>query len=108
MDCREEEITPPDISSCISPVDSRYWDAKPAGIFSARAILKTYLRIELALIKALHKLGKCDQKVLEEVTSACELITPQEVAEQEKITDHVVNHGIAIDTKRKHFILVAM
>lgn len=84
-------ITPPDISSCISPVDSRYWDAIMAGHFSAQAILKTYLRIELALIQALHKLGKCDKGVLEEVTAACEQITPQEVAEREKITDHDIN-----------------
>jgi len=74
--------------SAISPIDYRYFDEDVARYFSDAAYTAYKLKVELALVKALHKRGVCPQSALKEIGAACASVTPEEVYEEEKKVKH--------------------
>jgi len=72
----------------ISPVDYRYKVEAVARLLSDAAFLQNKMQIELAIVKALHKLGKCEKDVVDDFTQAITHVTPEEVAELERTTGH--------------------
>ncbi len=73
---------------CISPVDYRYHDEKVARYLSENAFTRYKLRVELALVKTLHKRGICSEKVVREVEEACSKVTTAEVYAEEARIRH--------------------
>lgn len=77
-----------DIFDDISPADYRYWDADVAKYLSENAFVKYQLRAELALVKALHRRGVCDARVVKEIAAACKRVTAAEVYDEEQRVRH--------------------
>lgn len=74
---------------CISPLDYRYAKDRVArDCLSENAFTRWKLRVEVALVVALCKMGRCDQSIVDEVRSACLLVTPEEVSEEEDRIHH--------------------
>lgn len=73
---------------CISPIDFRYWNEKMAEMLSEDAFIRYKLRVELALVTVLCRLGLCDQAVVDEVAEACAHVTTEEVYAEEDKTKH--------------------
>lgn len=73
---------------CISPLDYRYWSRKAAQFLSENAFTEYKLRLEAALVRALHDRGLCDGSVVEEVDAACDQVTTAEVYDEEDRIGH--------------------
>ena len=67
----------------VSPIDFRYPQIELVPYLSEGAFIKYKLRVELALVQALHKLGLCDSEVVDEVKKACAKVTTQDVYDEE-------------------------
>lgn len=67
----------------ISPIDFRYWNEKMAKYLSEDAFTRYKLRVELALVTVLYRMGICDQSVVDEVAAACREVTTEEVYTEE-------------------------
>ncbi|OHB19202.1 MAG: hypothetical protein A2666_02865 [Parcubacteria group bacterium RIFCSPHIGHO2_01_FULL_47_10b] len=74
----------------ISPIDYRYSDPELRGYLSGNAMLREMLAVEVALVKALQKVGICDDPTAREIEVACQHITPQEVLFDEQRIHHDV------------------
>lgn len=79
---------PKDTFDGISPLDYRYWTGKAAQFLSENAFTKYKLRLEAALVRALHDHGLCDGSVVEEVDAACDHVTTAEVYDEEGRIGH--------------------
>ena len=80
----------------VSPLDFRYYGDDPhifqrvQPYLSEAAFIKYQARVEKALILAFYDLGWCPPASVEELTKACDAVTPEEIYEEEKKTGHVV------------------
>ena len=77
----------------ISPLDHRYSQRKDDfedynQYFSEEAVVKYQAKVELALVKALHGRGVCDQNVVQEVKEAVQKLQVENVYQEEKKTKH--------------------
>lgn len=72
----------------ISPIDYRYWDEEVASCLSENGFTRYKLRVQLALVTALHRRGFCGEEVVQEVRHACGQVTTQEVYDEEKRIGH--------------------
>jgi adenylosuccinate lyase len=73
---------------CISPIDYRYVDPDVAYHLSGRAVIRSQLAVEIALVRALHRMGLCSEAVVEEIQQACDQVTAEEVDAEELRTRH--------------------
>src|SRR2546430_8813584 len=90
----------------VSPLDFRYY-GDDRQIFqgvqpylSEAAFIKYQARVEKALILAFYDLGWCPPASVEELTKACDAVTPDEVYEEEKKTGHVVRALVNCITRK--------
>jgi adenylosuccinate lyase len=80
----------------ISPLDYRFvgGDAKLqrelGPYLSAAAVVRYQARVEGALALAMADLGICDRKIADAIARAADLVTPQEVVDEEAKTRHDV------------------
>ncbi|OQX29657.1 MAG: adenylosuccinate lyase [Spirochaeta sp. LUC14_002_19_P3] len=79
----------------LSPLDHRYWNANKAlfeqlsDTLSEQAVIKYLVRAEAALLKIhIERHIGADSALLKEVDGLEEVITPQEVFEEEQVTHH--------------------
>ncbi len=78
----------------ISPLDYRYYgrDKKIKDMLgrylSEEAFIKYQTNVELALVRAFHKLGICKQQVVDEVAAAVKKVRAQEVYREEDKIKH--------------------
>ena len=89
----------PDRFRSISPLDHRYWLANRelfealADHLGEEAGVRYSVRVELALlIELLHQLPgcSCDEQLERNIRAAGERVTAEEVAAEERVTDHNV------------------
>ncbi len=88
MEKGEKIVKERDIFDSISPIDYRYWDKEVAKFLSENGFTEYKLRVELALIKTLHKRGICSKEVVGEVEKACGQVTTYEVYAEEGRIKH--------------------
>ena len=87
---------PEHVAWTVSPLDYRYYGAsdklypKVFPYLSEEANLRYFLRVEAALTLGLAEQGVCSSADAEEIARACDLVTFEEVHEEEKKTDHNV------------------
>lgn len=80
----------------VSPLEFRYLGSDPAlksrlGAFLSEEAFVTYcLRVEVALVRALAKLGVCQVSIADEVQRAAAEIGAEEVYEEEQRTGHQI------------------
>ena len=77
----------------INPFDHRYSYKKEVfdeikNYLSESANINYQLKVELALVKSLNKMGICSQQVVEEVSQAVKDIKAAEAYEEERKTKH--------------------
>lgn len=79
----------------LSPLDHRYWDANESlfvqlsDTLSERALVKYLVRTEAALLKIhIERHIGADSALLEETVGLEDIITPEEVFEEEQVTHH--------------------
>ena len=77
----------------INPFDHRYSYNKEifdelGEYLSEKANIKYQLKVELALVQALNKMGLCSKEVVNEVKKAVEHITPEAAYKEERKTKH--------------------
>lgn len=72
----------------ISPIEFRYGVPAVAMHLCDASYLRHKLSVELAIAQALHKLGKCDKTVVDDIAVAIQQITPEAAAALEKQTGH--------------------
>ncbi len=83
-----------DIFNCVSPLDYRYYLAdenlfKELNPYVSYEAQITYqLKVEMALVKAMAKLGICPPAVATEVEKAIKNITSQEILSEDKKIEH--------------------
>lgn len=77
-----------DIYDSLSPSDYRYWDEGVARYLSENGFTRYKLKVELALVKALHGRGLCSAQVVLEIEAACAQVTTDEVYIEEEKTHH--------------------
>lgn len=83
-----------DVFANLSPLDHRYYAANPelfeelAEYLSENAYIRYQLRVEAALARALARRGLCSPLIAEEIARACAEVTPEEVYEEEAVTQH--------------------
>jgi adenylosuccinate lyase len=71
---------------CLSAVDYRYWDEEVASYLSENGFTRYKLRVELALAKVLSRRGICSERIVNEIATACNKVTTEEVyAEEDRI-----------------------
>ena len=83
-----------DIFNCVSPLDYRYYladenlfkELNPYVSHEAQVIYQ--LKVEMALVKAMAKLGICPPTVATEVEEAIKNITSQEILSEDKKIEH--------------------
>ena len=79
---------------CISPLDYRYYGAKPEVFaklnpyLSERARVRYEARVEAAVVAAFAARGLCSEEHAAAVARACEEVTAEEVAEEELRVKH--------------------
>ena len=78
----------PDYSQLFSPTDYRYAvdDLKP--ILSEEAYVKCKARVEAALARQLARVGICSDTIAKEIEKSCELVTAEEVYDEEGRIKH--------------------
>lgn len=91
---------------CVSPLDFRYYIPNDR----LRALLDDYVteaarvrseaRVEAAATRVLARMGICSEEVADEVERAAELVTPQEVAEEEARIHH--NIRALVNSMKSH------
>ncbi|MDO8427612.1 MAG: lyase family protein [Candidatus Diapherotrites archaeon] len=72
----------------VSPLDSRYHDPVFLSFFSEEARIKYHALVELAAVKALHKLKVCSLDVVQDVEQAVSKVTAKAVYEEEDKIKH--------------------
>jgi adenylosuccinate lyase len=83
-----------DIFNCVSPLDYRYYLADETlfqelnPYVSHAAQIAYQLKVELALVKAMAKLGICPPEVATEVEEAIKKITSEEILSEDKKIEH--------------------
>ncbi len=83
-----------DIFSSLSPLDHRYYASNQklfeqlADFFSENAYIRYELKVEAALAKVLARRGICSEAIATEIVRACDLVTPEEVYQEEESTKH--------------------
>ncbi len=73
---------------CFSPIDVRYYEERLAPYLSENGFTAYKLKVELALVRALHRRGMCDEATAAEIEAACSLVTTAEVYEEEARIKH--------------------
>jgi len=77
---------------CVSPLDFRYYDERLRAIFDGyvteRARVRSEAMVEAATTRVLARMGICSEAVADEVTHAAEVVSPEEVAEEEARIHH--------------------
>lgn len=82
------------IFDCVSPLDYRYYANDPRAVellgpyVSERAYFRSELEVEAALVRVLARRGMCSQTIADEVTAAIDLVTPEEVHEEDARIHH--------------------
>ncbi len=82
------------IFDCVSPLDFRYYgqdlqlQEQLGPYMTERGRLSAELRVEVAAVQALAKLGICGQDIAEEVRGGAERVTPEAVAAEEQRIHH--------------------
>lgn len=66
----------------------RYGSNKMRKLFSQSNIVKTYVKVEIALMRALEKVGMAPQGCADKLATCSENLEPREVYEREKILGH--------------------
>jgi adenylosuccinate lyase len=81
---------------CVSPLDFRYYggDARLFTMLSPwvseRARVTSEAQVEAALVRVLERRGLCPAEAAEAILRACDEVTPEEVAEEERRIQHNV------------------
>ena len=72
---------------CVSPLDFRYYDETLRAVLddyvTERARVRSEAMVEAATTRVLARMGVCSEAVADEVAHAAEVVTPEEVAEEE-------------------------
>ncbi|MEW9490825.1 MAG: adenylosuccinate lyase [Candidatus Aramenus sulfurataquae] len=74
----------------ICPLDWRYGSEEMRKIFSREHVIETRMRVEIALLKALARLGVASEEDVKEVEEASKKVTIEEIDELEKKLGHDV------------------
>ena len=89
---------------CVSPLDFRYYDEKLRAVFddyvTESARVRSEAMVEAATTRVLARLGVCSEAVADEVTHAAEVVSPEEVAEEEARIHH--NIRALVNSMKKH------
>lgn len=89
-----------DVFDGISAIDFRYWDKDVAAYLSENAFTRYKLLAELALVKTLFAWNMCPEAVVQEVATACEQVTTEEVYEEEDRIHHDIRALVNCIRKR--------
>lgn len=100
---------PDDVFDSLSPIDYRYWDEEVAEYLSENGFTRYKLKVEVALVKILHRRGLCDQSVVESVHRASDRVTTAELYAEEKRIGHDIRALVnclrsKVNDKAKPFI----
>ena len=89
---------------CVSPLDFRYYDEKLRAVFddyvTESARVRSEAMVEAATTRVLARMGVCSEAVADEVTHAAEVVSPEEVAEEEARIHH--NIRALVNSMKKH------
>ncbi len=91
---------------CVSPLDFRYYlpndklRALLDDYVTERARVRSEAMVEAAVTRVLARMGVCSEEVAEEVAHAAEVVTPEEVAEEEARIHH--NIRALVNSMKKH------
>ncbi|MBD3175516.1 MAG: adenylosuccinate lyase [Armatimonadia bacterium] len=81
---------------CVSPLDFRYYGGNAklldalSPYVSEKARVRHEARVEAALVRVLARRGLCPPEAAQAIERACEEVTPEEVAEEERRIHHNV------------------
>ncbi len=81
---------------CVSPLDFRYYGGDErlfqalSPYVSERARVRYEARVEAALVRVLERRGLCPPEAADAIVRACEEVTPEEVAAEERRIHHNV------------------
>ena len=81
---------------CVSPLDFRYYGGDErlfqalSPYVSERARVRYEARVEAALVRVLERRGLCPPEAADAIVRACEEVTPEEVAAEERRIRHNV------------------
>lgn len=84
----------------LSPLDYRYWDEGVAEYLSENGFTRYKLKVEVALVRVLHRRGLCSEDILKEVEAACAQVTTEEVYAEEGRIKHDIRALVNCICKR--------
>ncbi|MGC9318251.1 MAG: lyase family protein [Armatimonadota bacterium] len=91
---------------CVSPLDFRYYtpNERLRGLLddyvTERARMRSEAMVEAAVVRVLARMGICSDEVADEVARAAEVVTPEEVAEEEERIHH--NIRALVNCMKRH------